>query len=102
MTEVPSAATGKAHLDHGRHDNATDPWVLSYNNFNPVDEGGSEALCTLGNGYWATRGSAPGSVADGIHYPGSYLPGSTTMASTIRPGDPTGLSTWSTPLTGHS
>lgn len=51
------------------------PWILAYDEFDPVLEGTREALCTLGNGYWATRGSAPGSTADGVHYPGTYLAG---------------------------
>src|SRR5215469_2425699 len=38
-------------------------------------EGLREALCTLGNGYFATRGAAPESSADGIHYPGTYVAG---------------------------
>jgi trehalose/maltose hydrolase-like predicted phosphorylase len=50
-------------------------WTLRYGRFDPLEEGRREALCTLGNGYLATRGAAPESVADGIHYPGSYLAG---------------------------
>ena len=38
-------------------------------------EGVRESLCTLGNGYLATRGAAPEHRADGIHYPGTYLAG---------------------------
>ena len=34
-----------------------------------------EALCTLGNGYLATRAAAAGAVADDVHYPGTYLAG---------------------------
>jgi trehalose/maltose hydrolase-like predicted phosphorylase len=44
-----------------------------YNEFNPRHEGTREALCTLGNGYWATRGAVPGTTADGVHYPGTYV-----------------------------
>lgn len=47
-------------------------WVLAYDGFDPAREGLREALCTLGNGYFATRGAAPESRADGIHYPGTY------------------------------
>lgn len=50
-------------------------WTLAYDGFDTALEGTREALCTLGNGYWGTRGSAPGSTADGIHYPGTYLAG---------------------------
>jgi len=48
-------------------------WSLVYEGFDPAREGIREALCALGNGYFATRGAAPGCVADGIHYPGTYL-----------------------------
>ncbi|WP_404380357.1 beta-phosphoglucomutase family hydrolase [Knoellia locipacati] len=54
---------------------SSDPWILAYDGFAPAMEGTREALCTLGNGYWATRGSAPGSTASGVHYPGTYLAG---------------------------
>ena len=50
-------------------------WSLVFDDFDPGREGIREALCTLGNGYFGTRGAAPGSVADGIHYPGTYLAG---------------------------
>ncbi|WP_202976224.1 beta-phosphoglucomutase family hydrolase [Kocuria rosea] len=54
---------------------AADGWRLVYDRFDPVQEGTREALCTLGNGYWATRGAVPGSTADGTHYPGTYFAG---------------------------
>ena len=50
-------------------------WSLVYEDFDVAKEGVREALCTLGNGYFATRGSAAGAVADGVHYPGTYLAG---------------------------
>jgi len=50
-------------------------WKLVYEGFDPDREGLREALCTLGNGYFATRGAAPESVADDLHYPGTYLAG---------------------------
>ncbi|GAA2757964.1 glycoside hydrolase family 65 protein [Actinopolymorpha rutila] len=49
--------------------------VLTYDSYDPAREGLREALCTLGNGYFATRGAAPESHADGVHYPGTYLAG---------------------------
>jgi len=39
------------------------------------DEGRREARCTLSNGRFATRGAAPESRADGVHYPGTYAAG---------------------------
>jgi alpha,alpha-trehalase len=50
-------------------------WLLAYEGYSPGQEGLREALCTLGNGYFATRGAAPDSVADDVHYPGTYLAG---------------------------
>ena len=49
--------------------------MLSYEGFDPALEGRREALFTLGNGYFATRGAAAEAVADGVHYPGTYLAG---------------------------
>ncbi len=50
-------------------------WSLIYQDFNPEHEKLREALCTLGNGYFATRGASPESQADDVHYPGTYLAG---------------------------
>lgn len=50
-------------------------WTLAYEGFEPSKEKLREALCTLGNGYFSTRGAAPESGADGIHYPATYLSG---------------------------
>ncbi|MDJ0318848.1 beta-phosphoglucomutase family hydrolase [Arthrobacter antibioticus] len=63
-----------------------DEWSLEYNQFDPALEGRREALCTLGNGYWATRGSIPGSVADSAHYPGTYFAGVYNRAVTELAG----------------
>ena len=48
-------------------------WSLMYEDFDPARERIREALCTLGNGYFATRGAAPWAVADDVHYPGTYV-----------------------------
>jgi beta-phosphoglucomutase family hydrolase len=56
-------------------DDPDDWWLLVRQGFDPADEGLREALCTLGNGYFATRGAAPEAVADGVHYPGTYAAG---------------------------
>ncbi|RCW45927.1 trehalose 6-phosphate phosphatase [Halopolyspora algeriensis] len=53
----------------------TEPRNLRFDDFVPGDEGRREALCTLGNGYFATRGAAPESRADDVHYPGTYVAG---------------------------
>lgn len=51
------------------------PWLWSYEGFDPAEEGQREALCTLGNGYVATRGSLSEARADQVHYPGTYAAG---------------------------
>ena len=50
-------------------------WTLVYEGFDPKQEGLREALCTLGNGHFATRGAVEYAEADGVHYPGTYLAG---------------------------
>ncbi len=50
-------------------------WILAYRGFEPASEGLREALCTLGNGYLATRGAAPEARADDVHYPATYATG---------------------------
>ncbi len=50
-------------------------WSLTYEQFLPDRQRLREALCTLGNGYFATRGAAEETVADDVHYPGTYLAG---------------------------
>ncbi len=50
-------------------------WRIVYDGYDPAEEGQREALCTLGNGFFATRGAAPEAEADGVHYPGTYAAG---------------------------
>jgi alpha,alpha-trehalase len=50
-------------------------WSLVYEGFDPAQERLREALCTLGNGYFATRGAASESSAGPVHYPGTYIAG---------------------------
>ena len=52
-----------------------DQWRFVYDSYDAVREGLREALCTVGNGYFATRGAAPDCTADTVHYPGTYLAG---------------------------
>ncbi|MFH1833481.1 MAG: HAD-IA family hydrolase, partial [bacterium] len=50
-------------------------WSFVYEGFEPEQEKLRETLCTLGNGYFATRGAAPEASADDVHYPGTYVAG---------------------------
>jgi len=56
-------------------DHQTTEWTLTYADWNPEQQPLREALCTLGNGYFATRGAAEEARAGGPHYPGTYLAG---------------------------
>ncbi|MDF2867515.1 MAG: Trehalose 6-phosphate phosphorylase [Gammaproteobacteria bacterium] len=62
------------------------PWVLTFNDFDPKQIGLREALCTLGNGYFATRGALEESLADAYHYPGTYLAGGYNKLTTTVAG----------------
>jgi alpha,alpha-trehalase len=79
-------------------------WVLEYDGFDPGLEGLRETLCTLGNGYLATRGAAPEAGADEVHYPATYAAGiydrlSTTIAgSTLEDESIVNVPNW-LPLT---
>jgi alpha,alpha-trehalase len=53
----------------------THDWELVYPDWNPEKQPLREALCTLGNGYFATRGAFEEAKAGGPHYPGTYLAG---------------------------
>ncbi|MBA3018159.1 MAG: glycoside hydrolase family 65 protein [Proteobacteria bacterium] len=57
-------------------------WIFIYDGFDPEKESLREALCTLGNGYFATRGAGSEAQADAIHYPGTYLAGGYNRLST--------------------
>ena len=50
-------------------------WKIAYDGFEPAEESLREAICTLGNGYFGTRGAAPEVTASNIHYPGTYIAG---------------------------
>lgn len=54
---------------------STVAWTYTYEGYDPPSEKLREALCTVGNGYFATRGAAPESKAGQVHYPGTYAAG---------------------------
>jgi len=58
-----------------KHQTSDKAWDFTYEGYDPQSEKLREALCTLGNGYFATRGAAPESKADQVHYPGTYAAG---------------------------
>ncbi|MEU1628791.1 glycosyl hydrolase family 65 protein [Streptomyces sp. NPDC020096] len=50
-------------------------WTWEYEGWDPAEERLRESLCTLGNGYFATRGAAPEVTGGPAHYPGTYVAG---------------------------
>ncbi|WP_255945622.1 glycoside hydrolase family 65 protein [Streptomyces odontomachi] len=50
-------------------------WIWEYEGYDPAAERLRESLCTLGNGYFATRGAVPESRAGLVHYPATYVAG---------------------------
>jgi trehalose/maltose hydrolase-like predicted phosphorylase len=48
-------------------------WIIEYKDWNPGQHPLREAICTLGNGYFTTRGAMEEIGADGINYPATYL-----------------------------
>ena len=52
-----------------------DSWSVSYHDYTQEKERSREALLTVGNGYFATRGSMEESEASKSHYPGTYMAG---------------------------
>ncbi|MDR7127859.1 trehalose/maltose hydrolase-like predicted phosphorylase [Algoriphagus sp. 4150] len=55
---------------------------ILYTDWKPDEQKHREAICTLGNGYIATRGAAEESNNDGVNYPGTYLAGGFNRAKT--------------------
>lgn len=58
-----------------QHATSTVAWTYTFEGYDPPSEKLREALCTVGNGYFATRGAAPESKAGQVHYPGTYAAG---------------------------
>ncbi|TGD87946.1 trehalose-phosphatase [Mycolicibacterium sp. CH28] len=55
--------------------NSSSPWSFTFGGYIPEQERLREALCTVGNGYRATRGCAPEADPSPYHYPGTYAAG---------------------------
>ncbi|NJP82910.1 glycoside hydrolase family 65 protein, partial [Streptomyces sp. AA8] len=75
-------------------------WTWEYEGYDPDSERLRESLCTLGNGYFATRGAAPESRAGLVHYPGTYAAGcydrrvSTVAGRSVENEDMVNLPNW--------
>jgi len=81
--DIVARDLSELNLDHvADNKQELSSWSLVFNDFDPDHEGVRESLCTLGNGYFATRGAAAESEADAIHYPGTYIAGCYNRLST--------------------
>jgi trehalose/maltose hydrolase-like predicted phosphorylase len=63
-------------------------FILTYDAFDPAQEGLREALTSTGNGYFASRGTAEWEDANVVHYPGTYAHGCFNRETTILGGRP--------------
>ncbi|MCK4990444.1 MAG: beta-phosphoglucomutase family hydrolase, partial [Bacteroidales bacterium] len=50
-----------------------DSWLLKYHDYDQEKERSREALLTVGNGYFGTRGALEESRANKVNYPGTYM-----------------------------
>ncbi|TVR81602.1 MAG: glycoside hydrolase family 65 protein [Rhodospirillales bacterium] len=63
-------------------------WKLTYDEFDPAEEGLREALLSTGNGFFCTRATAEWADTSDVHYPGTYVHGGFNRATTIMAGRP--------------
>ncbi|MEV4229097.1 glycosyl hydrolase family 65 protein [Streptomyces bobili] len=61
-------------------------WTWEWDGYDPAGERLRESLCTLGNGYFATRGAVPECRAGLVHYPGTYAAGCYNRAESAVAG----------------
>lgn len=59
-----------------------DAFCLTYTDWIPKEQKLREALCTLGNGYFGTRGAAEENSNNEFNYPGTYIAGGYNRAKT--------------------
>lgn len=64
----------------------TSGWQLEYSGWNPEQQQHREAMCTLGNGRFASRGAFEGASAGDIHYPGNYMAGGFNRRTSVVAG----------------
>lgn len=62
------------------HDN----WTLSYHDYDPAKERSREALLSVGNGFFGTRGAMEEAGINEVNYPGTYMAGGyNKLSSTV-------------------
>ena len=57
-------------------------WNIEYNDYNPIKEKTREALLSVGNGYFGTRGAFEGVSAGENNYPATYIAGTYNRLAT--------------------
>jgi trehalose-phosphatase len=65
-------------------------WTFTFDDYEPHSEKLREALCTVGNGYFATRGAAPEAKAGQVNYPATYAAGVYNRLDDVVGGQQTG------------
>jgi alpha,alpha-trehalase len=75
QTQTQAQPREPAIYERGPTELLTSPWQMVYTDWDPGKQPLREALCTLGNGYFATRGAFEEVTAEDMHYPGTYLAG---------------------------
>ncbi|MGI8644608.1 MAG: glycoside hydrolase family 65 protein [Thermomicrobiales bacterium] len=74
-------------------DGRDEAWRISYDHYAPDEERRREALLSLGNGYFVTRGAAPEATASEHHYPGTYIAGIYNRATAEIAGETSSFET---------
>jgi trehalose/maltose hydrolase-like predicted phosphorylase len=67
---------------------AAETFLVTYEGYDPDQEGLREVLTSSGNGQFCSRGAAEWEDADGVHYPGTYAHGVYNRETTILGGVP--------------
>jgi alpha,alpha-trehalase len=68
------------------NETANEAWAFTIEGYDPDSEKLREALCTVGNGYFATRGAAPEAKPGEVHYPATYAAGVYNRVSDVVGG----------------
>ncbi|MCD4745703.1 MAG: beta-phosphoglucomutase family hydrolase [Bacteroidales bacterium] len=63
-----------------------DSWSLNYYDYNISRERSREALLTIGNGYFGTRGAMEETNVNNINYPGTYIAGIYNRLTSLAAG----------------
>ena len=81
VEDLSETSLGKLNqwFEHGQNEDA---WSITYFDYDTKKERSREALLTVGNGYFGTRGAMEETVANAINYPGTYMAGMYNRLST--------------------